>query len=146
MPYVVNFIWLNTGYFNVPIDVHVHFFPLWDAVKSLGNSLILFSLAVKIIFLGKTVEVFVCLHAKSLQLCLTLWDLIECSLPGFCFHGLLQTRILEWVVISCSRGSPQPRDGIHLSCLLHWQVGSLLLEPAGKPIEIFIPGHISHSY
>jgi len=33
-----------------------------------------------------------------------------CSPPGFSVHGVLQARILEWVAISFSRGSPQPRD------------------------------------
>ena len=36
---------------------------------------------------------------------------MDCSLPGFSVHGILQARILEWVAISFSRGSPQPRDG-----------------------------------
>ena len=30
--------------------------------------------------------------------------------PGSSFHGVLKARILEWVAISLSRGSPQPRD------------------------------------
>ena len=30
--------------------------------------------------------------------------------PGSSVHGILQARILEWVAISFSRGSPQPRD------------------------------------
>ena len=35
-----------------------------------------------------------------------------------------------------SRGSSQPRDQIQVSLsLLHWQVGSLLLAPPGKPID-----------
>ena len=32
------------------------------------------------------------------------------SPPGFSIHGILQARILEWVAISFSRGSSQPRD------------------------------------
>ena len=36
--------------------------------------------------------------------------------------------------IPFSRGSSQPRDRIHISCLLHWLVGSLPLVPPGKPI------------
>ena len=39
-----------------------------------------------------------------------LWDPVECSLPGSSAHGILQARILEWVAISFSRGSSQPRD------------------------------------
>ena len=31
------------------------------------------------------------------------------KLPGFSVHGIFQARILEWVVISYSRGSSQPR-------------------------------------
>ena len=44
------------------------------------------------------------------QLCLTLCYAVDCSLPGSCIHGILQTRILEWVVIPLSRGSFRPRD------------------------------------
>ena len=35
---------------------------------------------------------------------------MDCSLPGSSIHGILQARILEWVAISFSRGSSQPRD------------------------------------
>ena len=41
--------------------------------------------------------------AKSLQLCLTLCDPMDFSLPGFSVHGILQARTLEWVAISFSR-------------------------------------------
>ena len=40
--------------------------------------------------------------AKSLQLCLTLWDPIDCSPPGSAIPGILQARTLEWVAISFS--------------------------------------------
>ena len=40
--------------------------------------------------------------AKSLQSCPTLCDPMDCSLPGFSVHGILQTRTLEWVAISFS--------------------------------------------
>jgi len=40
--------------------------------------------------------------AKSLQSCPTLCDPMDCSLPGFSVHGILQARTLEWVVISFS--------------------------------------------
>ena len=33
------------------------------------------------------------------QSCLTLCDPTDCSPPGSFVHGILQTRILEWVVI-----------------------------------------------
>ena len=50
------------------------------------------------------------------------------SPPGSSVHGILQARIQEWVAISFSRGSVQPRV-----CLLRWQVGSLPQAPPGKP-------------
>ena len=42
--------------------------------------------------------------------CLTLYDPMDCSLPGPPVHGILQARILEWVAISFSRGSSQLRN------------------------------------
>ena len=44
-------------------------------------------------------------HAKSLQSCLTLCDPMGYSPPGSSVHGILQARILEWVVMPSSRGS-----------------------------------------
>ena len=51
-----------------------------------------------------------CVHAKSLQLWPTLCDPLDYSLPGPSVHGILQARILEWVAVTFSRGSSQPRD------------------------------------
>ena len=42
---------------------------------------------------------------------------MDCSLPGSSIHGILQARILEWVAISFSRGSSQPRDWTQVSCI-----------------------------
>ena len=44
--------------------------------------------------------------AKSLQSCLTLCDPIDGSPPGSSIHGIFQARVLEWVAIAFSRGSP----------------------------------------
>ena len=49
------------------------------------------------------------------QSCPTLCDPMDCSLPGFSIHGILQERILEWVTISFSRGSSRPRDRTQVS-------------------------------
>ena len=49
------------------------------------------------------------------QLCLTLCDPMDCSLPGSSVHGILQARILEWVAISFSRVSSQLRDWTEVS-------------------------------
>ena len=48
--------------------------------------------------------------ARSLQSCLTLCDLVDCSPPGCSVRGILQARTLEWVAISSSRGSSRPGD------------------------------------
>ena len=59
-----------------------------------------------------SVYLYVCVyvHTKSLQLCPTLYDPVNCSLPDSSVHGILQARILEWVVMPSSRGSSQLRD------------------------------------
>ena len=59
------------------------------------------------------------------QLCLTLWDPMDCNLPGSSVLGISQARILEWVTISFSRGSSTPRHRTSVSCtgrqiLHHW--------------------------
>ena len=51
------------------------------------------------------------------QSCPTVCDPMDCSLPGFSVHGILQARILEWVTISFSRGSSWPRDRTRVSCI-----------------------------
>ena len=51
------------------------------------------------------------------QLCLTLCDPMGCNLPGSSVHGILQAKILEWIAISFSRGSSQPRDPKPRSCI-----------------------------
>ena len=54
-------------------------------------------------------------QVSSVQSCPTLCDPKDCSLPGSSVHGISQARILEWVAISFSRGSSQPRDQTHIS-------------------------------
>ena len=76
--------------------------------------------------------VCVCARAKSLQLCLTLCNPMDCSLPGSSVHGILQA--------STGVGCPFLLQGMfltqgsnpHLLCLLHWQVNSLPLVPSGS--------------
>ena len=69
-------------------------------------------------------------HVSHVWLC----DLMDGSSPGLSVRGILQARILEWVAMLSSR-ELFPTQGLnpHLLCLLHWQVGSLLLAPPGKP-------------
>ena len=49
------------------------------------------------------------------QSCPTLCYPMDCSPPGSSIHGIFQARILEWVAISFSRGSSQPRDRTQVS-------------------------------
>ena len=51
------------------------------------------------------------------QSCPTLCDPVDYSPPDSSVHGILQARILEWVAISFSRGSSQPRDRTWVSCI-----------------------------
>ena len=69
--------------------------------------------------LGESVESkrYMCVHAKLLQSSLTLCNPMEHTPPVFSVCGILQARILEWVAMSSSRGSSQPRDRTHVSHL-----------------------------
>ena len=49
-------------------------------------------------------------ESEVAQLCPTLCDHMNCSLPGSSGHGIFQARVLEWVAISFFRGSFRPRD------------------------------------
>ena len=80
----------------------------------------------------------VCIHAKLLQSCLTLWDPMDCCLPGFSVHGILQARILKWVAIPSSRGSFLPRDWTLISCST-WIAGRFFTtEPPGKSLHFAV--------
>ena len=57
--------------------------------------------------------------------CPTLCDLMDCGPPDSFVHGISHGRILEWTLISYSKGSSQLRDWTHVSCdgrqiLYHW--------------------------
>ena len=66
-----------------------------------------------------------CCHCCSVaESSLTLCNPMDCSWSGSSVHGILQARILEWVAISFSRGSCQPRDQTWSPAL---QADSLLL-------------------
>ena len=54
---------------------------------------------------------------------------MDCSPPGSSVHGISQARILEWVVISFSSGSFQPKDQTHISCIGRLSGGSVVKNP-----------------
>ena len=49
------------------------------------------------------------------QSCPALCDPMGCGLPGSSVHGIFQAIVLEWIAISFSRGSTQPRDRTRVS-------------------------------
>ena len=68
-------------------------------------------------------------EVKSLShvwLSVTPWTV--CSPTGSSVHGIFQARVLEWVAISFSRGSSQPRDRTGVSCI----VGRCFTKPQGS--------------
>ena len=62
-----------------------------------------------------------CVHAKLLQLCLTLFNPMDCSPPGPSVHGILQTRMLEQVAMLSPGDLPNP--GIELTSLRSTCIG-----------------------
>ena len=60
----------------------------------------------EILYVASSLFLCVC---ECMQSCLTVCDPMDCSLAGSSVHGIFQARILEWVAISYSRGSSQPR-------------------------------------
>ena len=55
-------------------------------------------------------------ESEVAQLCPTLCNPMDYRLLGSSIHGTFQARMLEWVAISSSRGSSQPRDQTWVSC------------------------------
>ena len=53
-------------------------------------------------------------ESEVTQSCPTLFDPMDCSLPDSSIHGMFQA-MLEWVAISFSRRSSQPRGWIRVS-------------------------------
>ena len=79
-----------------------------------------------LLFQNDLLCVYVLSHSVMSNLC----HMLGCSLPGSFVHRIFQARILEWIAISSSKGSPQPKDWTHVSCLsyiagrfsTHWTI------------------------
>ena len=80
-------------------------------VLFLKKTQFIFSLLLVVFFL-----ICMCVRAKSLQLCLTLCNPMDHSLPSSSVHGIFQQRVVEWVAMPSSRYLPNP--GIELSFLM----------------------------
>ena len=61
---------------------------------------------------------------------------MDCSLPGSSVHGISQTRILEWVAISSSRGSSQPRNWTSISCIAG--IFFTTVPPGKPPVDVVL--------
>ena len=72
------------------------------------------------------------------QLCLTLCDPTDCSLPGPCsfVHGIFPARILEWAANSFSGESSWPRDWTCVSCISCIAGEFFTTEPLGNPLWV----------
>ena len=63
---------------------------------------------------------------------------MDCSLPGSSVHGILQSRILEWVAISFSRESSWSGDQTYVSCI----AGRLFTNLARREALIILVGKL----
>ena len=78
-----------------------------------------------------------CVCVFSCSVTFDSFDSMDCSPPGSVVSGILQARVLEWVAISFSRGSSQPRDQTRVSCvscigrqiLYHWATWEACQKP-----------------
>ena len=69
------------------------------------------------------------------QSCPTLWDPVDCSLPGSSVHRILQARILEWVTTSFCRGSYQHRGWTPISRVAGRRFNLWIAAAAAKSLQ-----------
>ena len=79
-------------------------------------------------------------ESEVAQSCLTLCDPMDCSLSGSSIHGIFQARVLEWIVISFSRGSSWPKNRTQVSriagrCFTVWATREAKLNKQGDNIQ-----------
>ena len=93
--------------------------------------------------LNLTVLLYEVKWSEVAQLCPTLCDPMDCSLPGSSVHGIFQARELEWVAISFSRGSLRPRDRTWVShivgrCFAVWASREVLSMNCYPTLEVTV--------
>ena len=86
-------VWMGGEFRGEWIPVHVWLNPFSVHLKTITTLLVRY-----------------CCCCEVAQPCPTLCSPTDCSLPGSSVHGIFQTRILEWVAVSFSRGPSRPRD------------------------------------
>ena len=82
---------------------------------------------------GKPICIYIVRH-MCMDFMEHMGDPVDCSPPGSSVHGILQARILEWVTISFSRGSPQPMDQTQVS---HISSDALPSEPPNWVVHMY---------
>ena len=86
---------------------------------------------------------YVLIRFCCVQLFVTPWNLATTP-TGSSAHGISQARILEWVAISSSGGSSQPKDWTHISwgsCI----VGGFLPQATREAQHLIFPVLQTHS-
>ena len=97
--------------------------------KTLGGTNMLI-----ILVTGRAPWTYACMPAKLLQLCLTLGNPMDCSLPGSSIHGDTPVKNTGMGCPALLQGIfPTQGSNLHLLYLLHWQAGSLAPVPPRKP-------------
>ena len=112
--------------------------------KGLISALSLLNNSVKLLGKGSTHTqetdtcIFLCVCMLS---CSVMSDSLrpDCSRPGSSVQGILQARILEWLLFPPPGDCPDSGIKPASLSLLHWQAGSLPLEPPGKSQVHFSP-------
>ena len=95
-----------------PLSHYVHFLDI-KAMQTVVQTQFYMHWKTKTMYVIHFIVFVLC--SKSLQLCPTLCNPMDCSPPGRSVHGILQARILEWAAIPFSRGSSRPRDRTSMS-------------------------------
>ena len=104
--------WMNISHF-------AHLFICWKksglfpVLAIMNNTNI--NILVKVFVWTLAFTSLLCMRAKSLQLCLTVYNRMNGSMSGSSVHGILQARMLERVAMPSCRGSSWPRDWTSIS-------------------------------
>ena len=94
---------------------------------------------------NKTSKIWMCVCVKLLQLCLTLYDLMDCSPPGSSVHGILQARILEW--IACPPPGDLPDPGIKPASFMSLALAGRFFTTSTtwEALNLNIPGYYKYT-
>ena len=123
---------------NFEYAIWINLYKSWRYHRGFWQYLVM--LASKI---GESHNSKILVHLKFL-LCLTFCDPMDRSPSDSSVHEIFTARILEWVLISYSRGIFLTQGSLpHHLCLLHWQAGSWPLAPLQMKV---IMKHIFQSH